>query len=300
MAVMNELNPVIEKTKSLARKVDGLVQDEDFQTEISGLSLHRRTNKQSIHCIYDLGLGVILQGEKQVLIGNEIFTYSRGQTMLTTIDLPAVSRLTQASYSEPFLGMMLKLDIGMITEIAGSMENIHVTENIPSFSIEEMDIGLIEALDRLVDLVEDPSMISQIAPLIKHEIIVRLLLGKHGDYLRNLIKVSVAEKNIFKVISWLRNNFLNDVRVDEIAEQANMTSATFRNHFREITRMTPLQYQKQLRLQEARKLMLMQSIEVRRVAESVGYESQSQFTREYVRLFGITPQKDLKENTISK
>jgi len=294
---MNDLSPVIEKTKLLARKVDGLVQDEDFQTEISDFSLHRRTNKQSIHCIYDLGLGVILQGEKQVLIGNEIFSYSRGQTMLTTIDLPAVSRVTQASYSEPFLGMMLKLDIGMITEIAGSMENIHVTENIPSFSIEEMDIGLIEALDRLVDLVEDPSMISQIAPLIKHEIIVRLLLGKHGDYLRNLIKVSGNEKNIFKVISWLRNNFLNDVRVDEIAEQANMTSATFRNHFREITRMTPLQYQKQLRLQEARKLMLMQSIEIRRVAESVGYESQSQFTREYVRLFGITPQKDLKENT---
>lgn len=293
---MNDLSPVIEKTKSLARKVDGLVQDEDFQTEISGFSLHRRTNKQSIHCIYDLGLGVILQGEKQVLIGNEIFSYGRGQTMLTTIDLPAVSRVTQASYTEPFLGMMLKLDIGMITEIAGNMENIHVTENIPSFSIEEMDIGLLEALDRLVDLVEDPSMIPQIAPLIKHEIIVRLLLGKHGDYLRNLIKVSVTEKNIFKVISWLRNNFLNDVSVDEIAEQANMTSATFRNHFREITRMTPLQYQKQLRLQEARKLMLMQSIEVRRVAESVGYESQSQFTREYVRLFGITPQKDLKEN----
>lgn len=296
MALMNDLNPAIEKTKSLARKVDGLVKNEDFQTEISGFSLHRRTNKQSIHCIYDLGLGVILQGEKQVLIGNEIFSYSRGQTMLTTIDLPAVSRVTQASYTEPFLGMMLKLDIGMITEIAGNMENIHVTENIPSFSIEEMDIGLLEALDRLVDLVEDPSMIPQIAPLIKHEIIVRLLLGKHGDYLRNLVKVSVTEKNIFKVISWLRNNFLNDVSVDEIAEQANMTSATFRNHFREITKMTPLQYQKQLRLQEARKLMLMQSIEVRRVAESVGYESQSQFTREYVRLFGITPQKDLKEN----
>jgi len=297
MTLINDLSPVIEKTKALARKVDGLIQNEDFQTEISGFSLHRRTNKQSIHCIYDLGLGVILQGEKQVLIGNEIFSYSRGQTMLTTIDLPAVSRVTQASYSEPFLGMMLKLDIGMITEIASSMENIHVTSNIPSFSIEEMDIGLIEALDRLVDLVEDPSMISQIAPLIKHEIIVRLLLGKHGDYLRNLIKISVSEKNIFKVISWLRNNFLNDISVDGIADQANMTSATFRNHFREITRMTPLQYQKQLRLQEARKLMLMQSIEIRRVAESVGYESQSQFTREYVRLFGITPQKDLKENT---
>lgn len=294
---MSDLSPAIDKTKSLARKVDGLIQNEDFQTEISGFSLHRRTNKQSIHCIYDLGLGIILQGEKQVLIGNEIFSYGAGQTMLTTIDLPAVSRVTQASYSEPFLGMMLKFDIGMVTKIVGSMENIHVTENIPSFSIEELDIGLIEALDRLVDLVEDPSMIPQIAPLIKHEIIVRLLLGKHGDYLRNLIKVSGNEKNIFKVISWLRNNFLNDVRVDEIAEQANMTSATFRKHFREITRMTPLQYQKQLRLQEARKLMLMQSIEVRRVAESVGYESQSQFTREYVRLFGITPQKDLKENT---
>jgi len=296
MTLMNDLNPAIEKTKSLARKVDGLVKNEDFQTEISGFSLHRRTNKQSIHCIYDLGLGVILQGEKQVLIGNEIFSYGRGQTMLTTIDLPAVSRVTQASYTEPFIGMMLKLDIDLITEIAGNIDNIHIASNIPSFSIEHMDVGLIEALDRLVDLVQDPSLIPQIAPLIQHEIIVRLLLGKHGDYLRNLIKISVSENNIFKVISWLRNNFLNDVSVDEIAEQANMTSATFRNHFREITRMTPLQYQKQLRLQEARKLMLMQSSEVRRVAESVGYESQSQFTREYVRLFGITPQKDIKES----
>lgn len=293
---MNDLSSIIEKTKLLAHKVDGLVQNEDFQTEISGFSLHRRVNKQSIHCIYDLGLGVILQGEKQVLIGNEIFSYARGQTMLTTIDLPAVSRVTQASYSEPFLGMMLKLDIGLITEIVGNMENIPIASNIPSFSIETMDVGLIEALDRLVDLVEDPSLIPQIAPLIQHEIIVRLLLGKHGDYLRNLIKISLNEKNIFNVISWLRNNFLNDVSVDEIADQANMTSATFRKHFREITRMTPLQYQKQLRLQEARKLMLMQSIEVRRVAESVGYESQSQFTREYVRLFGITPQNDLKES----
>jgi AraC-like DNA-binding protein len=293
---VNDLSSIIEKTKLLAYKVDGLVQNEDFQTEISGFSLHRRVNKQSIHCIYDLGLGVILQGEKQVLIGNEIFSYGCGQTMLTTIDLPAVSRVTQASYATPFLGMMLKLDIGLITEIAGNMENIDIASNIPSFSIETIDVGLIEALDRLVDLVEAPSLISQIAPLIQHEIIVRLLLGKHGDYLRNLIKVSLNEKNIFNVISWLRNNFLNDVSVDEIAEQANMTSATFRKHFREITRMTPLQYQKQLRLQEARKLMLMQSIEVRRVAESVGYESQSQFTREYVRLFGITPQNDLKES----
>ncbi|MBP8006431.1 AraC family transcriptional regulator N-terminal domain-containing protein [Acinetobacter beijerinckii] len=298
MTLINEQSVVIEKTKSLARKVDGLIQDEDFQTEISGFSLHRRVNKQSIHCIYDLGLGVILQGEKQVLIGNEIFSYGRGKTMLTTIDLPAVSRVTQASYTEPFLGMMLKLDIDLITEIAGNMENIHIASNIPSFSIEQMDVGLIEALDRLVDLVEDPSLIPQIAPLIQHEIIVRLLLGEHGDYLRNLIKVGLTEKNIFKVISWLRNNFLDDVSVNEIAEQANMTSATFRKHFREITRMTPLQYQKQLRLQEARKLMLMQSIEVRRVAESVGYESQSQFTREYVRLFGITPQNDLKESKV--
>ncbi|MDO7475210.1 AraC family transcriptional regulator [Acinetobacter baumannii] len=296
MTLVNDRSSIIEKTKLLAHKVDGLVENEDFQTEISGFSLHRRVNKQSIHCIYDLGLGVILQGEKQVLIGNEIFSYARGQTMLTTIDLPAVSRVTQASYSEPFLGMMLKLDIGLITEIAGNMENIHVASNIPSFSIETMDVGLIEALDRLVDLVENPSLIPQIAPLIQHEIIVRLLLGKHGDYLRNLIKVSLNEKNIFNAISWLRNNFLKDVCVDEIADQANMTSATFRKHFREITRMTPLQYQKQLRLQEARKLMLMQSIEVRRVAESVGYESQSQFTREYVRLFGVTPQNDLKES----
>ena len=298
MTLMNDQEQVIERIKLLARKVDGLVQNEDFQTEIPGFSLHRRINKQSIHCIYDLGLGIVLQGEKQVLIGNEIFSYGRGQSMLTTIDLPAVSRVTKASYSEPFLGMMLKLDIGMITEIVGNMDNVHITLNIPSFSIEQMDLGLIAALDRLVDLVVEPALIPQLAPLIQREIIVRLLLGQHGDYLRNLVKVSTHGQNIFKAIAWLRNNFLDDIGVAEIAEQANMSLATFRNHFREITRMTPLQYQKQLRLQEARKLLFMQSLEVRRVAELVGYESQSQFTREYHRLFGVTPQKDTQENKV--
>ena len=298
MTLMNDLEQVIERIKLLARKVDGLVHNEDFQTEIPGFSLHRRINKQSIHCIYDLGLGIVLQGEKQVLIGNEIFSYGRGQSMLTTIDLPAVSRVTKASYSEPFLGMMLKLDIGMITEIVGNMDNVHTTLHIPSFSIEQMDLGLIAALDRLVDLVVEPALIPQLAPLIQREIIVRLLLGQHGDYLRNLVKVSTHGQNIFKAIAWLRNNFLDDIGVAEIAEQANMSLATFRNHFREITRMTPLQYQKQLRLQEARKLLFMQSLEVRRVAELVGYESQSQFTREYHRLFGVTPQKDTQENKV--
>lgn len=298
MTLMNDLDQVIEQTKLLARKVDGLVHNEDFKTEIPGFSLHRRINKQSIHCIYDLGLGIVLQGEKQVLIGNEIFSYGRGQSMLTTIDLPAVSRVTKASYSEPFLGMMLKLDIGMITEIVGNMDNVHTTLNIPSFSIEQMDLGLIAALDRLVDLVVEPALIPQLVPLIQRENIVRLLLGQHGDYLRNLVKVSAHGQNIFKAIAWLRNNFLDDIGVAEIAEQANMSLATFRNHFREITRMTPLQYQKQLRLQEARKLLFMQSLEVRRVAELVGYESQSQFTREYHRLFGVTPQKDTQENKV--
>lgn len=215
--------------------------------------------------------------------------------MLTTIDLPAISRVTQASYAAPFLGMMLSLDLDLIIETVLSLdENIKV-QSLAAFSIEDLDIGLIQALTRLVDLIEEPTMIDALAPMIKQEIIIRLLMGEHGVYLRNLVKAHVSNKNIFKVIKWLKNNFLQSDCLDEVAGQANMSAATLRNHFKDVTGMTPLQYQKQLRLQEARKLILSASMNMQQIADSVGYESQSQFTREYVRLFGVTPNRDLRQ-----
>ncbi|MCU4580453.1 AraC family transcriptional regulator [Acinetobacter gyllenbergii] len=280
--------------KILAHKVDGLVQIEDFQTEISGFSLHRRIAKQSIHCIYGLGLGIVLQGQKEVLIRDNVYRYGAGQSMLTTIDLPAISRVTQASYQEPFLGMMLSLDLNLIIETVQLLDDKIKLKNLPAFSIENLDLALVNALTRLVDLIEEPKMIDQLAPIIKQEIVLRLLVGQHGVYLRNLVKASVSDQHVFNVIHWLRNNFLQENCIQDAFEQAHMSAATLRNHFKQITGMTPLQYQKQLRLQEARKLILSQAMNMQQIADRVGYESQSQFTREYSRLFGSTPSRDLQ------
>lgn len=281
-----------ELVKILAGKVNRLVSVEDFQTEIAGFSLHRRTAKQSIHCIYGLGLGIVLQGQKEVLIRDKVYGYGAGQTMLTTIDLPAISRVTKASYTQPFLGMMLSLDLNQIIEAVQALDKNIRLKNLPAFSIEDMDRPLINALTRLVDLIEEPQMIEQLAPIIKQEIVLRLLAGQHGVYLRNLVKASILDKNIFTVIHWLRNNFLQENCIQDAFELANMSAATLKNHFKDITGMTPLQYQKQLRLQEARKLILSQSMNMQQIADLVGYESQSQFTREYSRLFGNTPSRD--------
>lgn len=281
--------------KILADKVDGLIHVEDFSTEISGFSLHRRTAKQSIHCIYGLGLGIVLQGQKEVLIRDKVYRYGAGQSMLTTIDLPAISRVAQASYQEPFLGMMLSLDLNLIIETVQALDGKIKLKNLPAFSIEYLDSALVNTLSRLVDLIEEPTMIEQLAPIIKQEIILRLLVGQHGVYLRNLVKASVSDKNIFTLIQWLRHHFLQENCIQDAFEQANMSAATLRNHFKQITGMTPLQYQKQLRLQEARKLILSQAMNMQQISDLVGYESQSQFTREYSRLFGSTPSRDLQQ-----
>lgn len=291
---MDESDQISERVKGLAHRVDGLVQIEDFQTEISGFSLHRRTVKQSIHCIYGLGLGIVLQGQKEVLIRDKVYRYGAGQTMLTTIDLPAISRVTQASYHEPFLGMMLALDLNLIIETVQTLDEGIELKNLPAFSIESMDHGLVDALTRLVELIEQPTLVEQLAPLIKQEIIIRLLVGEHGQYLRNLVKAKASDQNIFSVIQWLRNNFLQENCIETAFEQANISAATLRNHFKQVTGLTPLQYQKQLRLQEARKLVLSQAMNVQQIADLVGYESQSQFTREYSRLFGSSPRQDLQ------
>ncbi|MEG0603466.1 MAG: AraC family transcriptional regulator [Acinetobacter sp.] len=290
---MDTSNRTQELVKNLAHKVDGLVALEDMQTQIAGFSLHRRTAKQSIHCIYGLGLGIVLQGQKEVIVRDKVHQFAAGQVMLTTIDLPAISRVTKASYAEPFLGMMLALDLDLIIETVQRLDDQIKAKNLAAFSIEYMDTSLLDALTRLVDLVEQPNMIGQLTPIIKQEIIIRLLMGEHGVYLRNFVRVHASDRHIFKAIQWLRHYFLKEDGIDGAFEQANMSAATFRNHFKEVTGMTPLQYQKQLRLQEARKLILSQSMSMQQVADYVGYESQSQFSREYVRLFGIAPSRDL-------
>jgi AraC-like DNA-binding protein len=248
-----------------------------------------------LHCIYNLGLGIVAQGDKQVLLGDESIDYGPGQSMLTTIDLPVVSHVTRASVAEPFLGMMLTLDVRSIVQMASEMDEPRPRREdaYRSISFEALDAALLDALIRLVNLLGEPALLPGLAPLIHQEVTIRLLTGPHGSQIRHLVTSGSPSQQIAKAVAWLKQNFVRALHGDELADRAHMSPSTFRQHFRALTGVSPLQYQKQLRLQEARQLMLNESLDAGSAGVRVGYESASQFSREYRRLFGAPPQRDM-------
>jgi AraC-like DNA-binding protein len=288
----------VPATSALARAIRRFAQtDGDHNTIIPALTLHRRhAPSEPLHCIYNLGLGVVAQGDKQVLLGGEAIGYGPGQSMLTTIDLPVVSHVTHASVREPFLGMMLTLDVRAIVQVASEMDMPRSRRNdvYGSISFKALDAALLDALIRLVTLLDEPALVPRLAPLIQQEITIRLLTGPHGPQLRRLVTAGSPSQQIAKAVAWLKQNFVEALHGDHLADRAHMSPSTFRQHFRALTGLSPLQYQKQLRLQEARQLMLNQDLDASSAAGQVGYESASQFSREYSRLFGDPPQRDIK------
>jgi AraC-like DNA-binding protein len=277
--------------------------DGDFQTQISGLSVHRRSAiTEPMPCIYGLGLTLVVQGGKQVMLGDEVFDFAPGHSMLTTVDLPVVAHVSRATSSAPFLGLLLALDARAVLEVAEEMglpqpSRHHVYRPI---SFEPLDAALLDALARLVQLIAERPLISALAPLIQREITIRLLAGPHGPHLLHVVAIGSPSQQIAKVMSWLKRNFHRTLRMDELATSAHMSPSTFRQRFREIAGMSPLQYQKQLRLQEARQLMLNEKLDASVAGTRVGYESVSQFSREYSRLFGAPPQRDIRRMRLSQ
>jgi len=288
----------------LARAIRTFAQTNgDHTTAIPALTLHRRAAPtEPLHCIYHLGLGVVAQGGKQVILGSESLSYMPGQSMLTTIDLPVVSHVTHATSREPFLGMMLRLDARAILQLAAEMDAPRRQRDAVyrTVSIETLDADLLDALLRLVNLLEQPDLVPHLAPLIQQEITVRLLTGPHGPHLRHIVTVGSPSQQIASAVAWLKQNFIEAFRVDDLADRAHMSPSTFRQHFRSVTGVSPLQYQKQLRLQEARQLMLNENHDAGSAAGQVGYESPSQFSREYSRLFGAPPQRDVSRMRLAQ
>jgi AraC-like DNA-binding protein len=288
----------------LARAIRTFAQTNgDYATAIPALTLHRRGSPtEPLHCIYHLGLGVVAQGGKQVILGSESLSYMPGQSMLTTIDLPVVSHVTHATSREPFLGMMLRLDARTILQLAAEMDAPRRQRDAVyrTVSIETLGADLLDALLRLVKLLEQPDVVPHLAPLIQQEITVRLLTGPHGSHLRHIVTVGSPSQQIATAVAWLKQNFIEAFRVDDLADRAHMSPSTFRQHFRSITGVSPLQYQKQLRLQDARQLMLNENHDAGSAAGQVGYESPSQFSREYSRLFGAPPQRDVSRMRLAQ
>ena len=294
---MNTINTNLIELANKTTQTDG-----DYPTAISELSLYRRSRAtEPMHCLHGFGLAITIQGGKSVTLGDKVLDYSPGKALLTTVDVPVVSHITRASTVEPYIGMLLLIEAESVVRLAAKMD-LPITKKEDTFhamSIETLDDGLHDALVRLLKLLDEPTLIPHLFPLIQEEIIMRLLAGAHGSKLRHFVTKESPSQKIVQAIAWLKVNFTQIMRVNDLAANAYMSPSVFRRHFKNITGMSPVQYQKQLRLQKARQLMLNQKLDVGSTAIQVGYESVSQFNREYGRLFGNPPFRDIKKMTNS-
>jgi AraC-like DNA-binding protein len=283
----------------LAQLVGRITQtDGDFSTVIPALMLYRRSAATvPMPCIYGLGLGIAVQGHKRVTLGQNVFDYGPGQSLVTAVDLPVVSYVTQASAALPYLGVCLTLDAGLVAQLAAVIDRPRpvLAAGTRAMGVVSLDEGLLDAVARLIRLLNEPALAPHITPLIMQEITVRLLNGPHGPMLRDLVAVGSPSQQIAQVLSWLKQHFMEEVLMDDLADRAHMSPSTFRQHFRAVSGTSPLQYLKHLRLQAARQLMMNEGLDAGSTALRIGYESASQFNREYSRLFGQPPQRDIRQ-----
>jgi AraC-like DNA-binding protein len=287
-----------ELRTSLARKIALFMgSEENRATDIPGLTLHRRIAPTApCSMTYEPGVTVMGQGSKRVVLGQTTFLYGESRYLLTSVDLPIVSQIVEASEEAPCLAMSLKLEMPVIRELL-SREEIHPAEapsNSPAMATGALTAEFLSACCRLMDLLDTPRDIPFLSDLIQREIIYRILRGPEGVRLRAIATLGDQSHRTAKAIAWIRTNYAKPLRVEDLAEIAAMGVSTLHHHFRALTAMSPLQYQKQLRLHAARERMLVDGLDAASAAFRVGYESATQFNREYSRFFGQPPMRDIR------
>ncbi|WP_026331599.1 AraC family transcriptional regulator [Pseudomonas mandelii] len=268
----------------------------DYGTPIAGLGFFRREHPSPpVVCMVEPSIILVAQGEKQLWVGGEGYPYDTSRFLITSLDLPANSEVLVASPEQPCLGLTLKLDLRMLAEliVQGDLPPTRDRSVVKGVGIGSVTPAMLASFERLLALLDEPEAIPVLAPLIQREIHYRLLKSDQAARLRQITSVDGQGYRIAKAIDWLKLNYASALRVEELAARVQMSTPTFHHHFRQLTSMSPLQYQKWLRLNEARRLMLNEHQEVSSAAYQVGYESPSQFSREYSRLFGVPPKRDI-------
>ncbi len=240
---------------------------------------------------------VIPQSSKEVLLGDKSYRYDPAHYMIATAALPIAGRITKASQEEPYLSLILKLDPALVGSVI--VDTDHVAPRNPStltaIDVSPLDAGLLDAVVRLIRLLDSPNDARFLAPLLQREIIYRLLKGEQRGRLGQITALGGATQRIAEAIERLRNKFDQPLCIENMARDLGMSLSSFHYHFRAITAMSPLQFQKHLRLQEARRLMLSEGLDAASAGSRVGYGNASQFTREYKRLFGTPPMHDVEQ-----
>ena len=266
-------------------------------TAILGLTLYRRTAPSPCYpAMFEPSLSVFVQGRKRITLAGTTYRCDESTFLLSSVDVPVVSQIVAASENVPLLSLLLKLDMAVVREIL-SQEEFHAPDgSSPARGITtgKTTVDLLKPFCRLMDLLDAPEDIPFLSNLIQREIVYRLLQGPHGERLRAIATLGDQSHRTARAIAWLRANYTKPMRVEKLAEVARMGVSTLHHHFRALTAMSPLQYQKQLRLVAARERMLVEGIDAASAAFEVGYESASQFNREYKRFFGQPPRRDVK------
>ena len=294
---------VARMRRELARKITAHAPKAGAQaTVIPGLTFYRRTEPSPCYpATYELSFTVFVQGRKRITLGGTTYLCDESTFVLSSLDVPVVSQIVAASEEVPLLSMLLKLDMAMVRGIL-SQEEFQRPEGSAQgrgIAIGTTTIDLLQPCCRLVDLLDAPDDIPFLSNLIQREIVYRLLRGPQGERLRAIATLGDQSQRTAKAVAWLRANYAKPLRLEELAEVARMGMSTLHHHFRALTAMSPLQYQKHLRLQAARERMLAEGLDAASAAFDVGYESASQFNREYKRFFGQPPIRDIKARRLA-
>lgn len=270
---------------------------ENAQTPIDGLSFFQRTRPtEPDTCLVEPALLVVAQGAKQMIVGGAPHRYDPAEFLITSLDIPGQTQILEASPDAPCLGLMLRLDQRLLAElVARDVMPARQRSDPDSVAVGRVTPALISPLERLVALLDEPEAIPVLVPLIQQEIHYRLLLSDQGARLSSFVAAGSPNQRILSLLNWMKLNFAEPLRVEDLADRAQMSASTFHQHFRALTTMSPLKYQKWLRLNEARQLMLNQNIDAASASYRVGYESPSQFSREYSRQFGNPPKRDIEQ-----
>ncbi len=294
---MGEADSLMSLLRDIAKRyTDSQTGPSPFVTAVPGLTLLRAEQKDlTNHHICRPALCLVVQGAKWTMIAGRRFDYHEGQALVVSVEMPAFSTIAAASESEPYLGIIIEFDLSIMREVVSSLETLPEEPGEASRSVFVTDFEgpLADSALRILQLLDRPQAIAPLYPALMREMCYWLLAGSHGGEVLSMTVSKLHTRSILSAIHFLRDRFAESVSIEQLASIAQMSSSALQRQFKSITSMTPLQYQKQLRLLEARRMMVTDEVDVKTTAFQVGYESSTHFSREYSRMFGQPPRRDV-------
>lgn len=282
--------------EELAERIASAIREDGVLEPMKGLFLRRSSSPtEPVPGVASPAFCVIAQGNKEIIVGEERYRYDPAHYLLTTVELPITSQVVEASRERPYLSLRLDLDPVLVGSVMVEVGHSALQGNadVRAINVSPLDAGLLDATVRLVRLLAAPEEAPVLAPLVIREIVFRLLMGEQGGRLRHLLVMGGFADRIARAIERIRNNFNRPLRIDHLARELGMSTSGLHHQFKTVTAMTPLQFQKQLRLQEARRLMLGEDLDAASAGYRVGYDDAAHFNREYKKLFGMPPMRDV-------